>query len=493
MTLKNMFMILVPVIIIIIGIALYFIEGSHQATQPANTSKTSNIHQNSIIANRTLNASANGTNSHNTITNQSKSNPQSAYNKALAACANAGISQSQCQNYCTNNPSKCGISGLQGSGGNYSQGSGGNSSQGGTFGLNSNLPSCSNSTLLTMPPVPLSNLYYIIPLGNLNPTKAHVFPTDHIYPNFNPSNSNISIFAPGNVTITSIQRFRYSNLPGVSEYTIDFSSCRNVSFYYNHVSSLSPKLSNLTQNYDTCVNFTTGGTTFNRCDKNTPIKINAGDLIGWKSSTPLPGTGNSLGIDLGAYDFGLKPLAYANSSRYQNKLYAVCPLNYFIPSVKSTLLPYLGKYSQKRTVQPLCGQVDQDIPGMAQGDWFSKGIKTTQWAEDTFIALVHDNINPQIGAFSIGPSANLSGLGVGPYTFTPTNSGYVNRDFSNITADGNVYCYNSFISSNQQGIQNPIIILQMLNSNTLRIEGQMQSSCGLGPWTFTTNHLDFVR
>ncbi len=52
--------------------------------------------------------------------------------------------------------------------------------------------------------------------------------------------------------------------------------------------------------------------------------------------------------------------------------------------------------------------------------------------------MVHDNVDPAQGVLSIGttfPDAT------GAWRFTPTGTGQVNREPSEVTADGEVYCY----------------------------------------------------
>ena len=63
-----------------------------------------------------------------------------------------------------------------------------------------------------------------------------------------------------------------------------------------------------------------------------------------------------------------------------------------------------------------------------------------------------------------------------------------------MTADGHIYCYDTFYDPVGQSVgSGPTFILQLTNAETLRIERQAATSCGGGPWTFTSNAVDFQR
>jgi len=66
------------------------------------------------------------------------------------------------------------------------------------------------------------------------------------------------------------------------------------------------------------------------------------------------------------------------------------------------------------------------------------------YPEDPHMALVHNNINPAQAVFSIGTS--FTGVETGGYSFTPSASGLVNPDFSRVTADGKVYCFETSLN-----------------------------------------------
>src|SRR5262245_5090385 len=128
-----------------------------------------------------------------------------------------------------------------------------------------------------------------------------------------------------------------------------------------------------------------GGTTYHSCQAYTNITMESGDLIGH--------TATSLPFDFGSYDYRITPLSFISPARkYSDKMYTVCPIDYFTDSNKSAMQALLGQGSGAhfRVTPPICGGVNFDIAGTASGDWYQLG-----WAdipEDAHLALVVDNI-----------------------------------------------------------------------------------------------------
>jgi len=134
------------------------------------------------------------------------------------------------------------------------------------------------------------------------------------------------------------------------------------------------------------------------------------------------------------------------------------------------------------------------VKGTAKGHWFSRDhIQNSQ--DDKNMALANDNKNPLQQAFSVGISGESKGYKSGVDFFMPKNSGKVNRDFAEVRADGNVYCYETINSPNlatYRNRQESIIYLSMPNDETIRVEKSNLSTCGQGPWTMA-NYIEFVR
>lgn len=348
------------------------------------------------------------------------------------------------------------------------------------------LASCgSDNNFFTVSPLNLSDFISMVPLGNLNPT-GHVFPTDHIYMYLRRSGdgtANVPLYAPGNATVTQINGSEHVD-EGFTDYSITLQPCDELKLVFGHVTSLSSGLSEaLTAPFQWDSTYSTGGKTYRNFGKNVSIAIIAGEEIGTTGGNP-----GQNALDIGAYDSRVT-LNFANSSRFAGRdtIHTACPINYYFGDLKTTLMNLFGDYDgdPKRTVEPICGTIEQDIAETAQGIWFVKGTTTLE-GEDPHLALVHDNMDPTKAVFSVGNSMSPSGLSGGTYSFIPQNSGLINRDFDDIRADGNIYCF-------EPNYLTGAILLQLQSPTTLRIEKQTSTSCAGGSYSFGTTYTDFER
>lgn len=348
------------------------------------------------------------------------------------------------------------------------------------------LPPCSG-TPFTVSPVRLEDIYSILPLGNVNPTGGHVFPTQHIYFHVDAGGTSTSkktsVYSPGDVSITRISSSE-DLTKGRSDWSIEFKPCSEVNAYFHHMSSVSEKIKQQFSSPDRCESYTTGGSAFRLCNKEVDIRLETGEIIGTVGGPEALSTA----LDLGVYDERTPPLAYANPSRYRYRpelLRIACPLDYFDDATKDKLKSLLGYGGQKRTIEPVCGEAMQDIAGTAQGNWFAKGTIELEH-EDPHLALIHDNVDPKKALFSVGTSAKE--LKPGTYYFTPKSTGTTNRDFSEIK-DSKTYCFET--EGRFGGRTSGIILLQLTSPTTLRIEKQ-DGSCS-GSLSFSGNYAEFER
>lgn len=367
------------------------------------------------------------------------------------------------------------------------------SGSGGTDPL-ATLPDCGSDPLFAVSPIASSDFVGLVPLGNLNPP-GHVFPTDHIYfyTRYNtPDDSNsgraeVPVLSPGDVRITSLTSNEHLSAdPAYTDYNIFFSPCRQFKAYFYHVQSLSNAISSQAGAMDeNCRTYTTGGETIRACSKDVSIDVGAGDAIG------MVGGANAQALDFGAYDSRIDPLPFVDQARHDESsdgfdgLHIVCPVDYFSTDVRDALRARFGNYQGTifRTAEPVCGEYEQDVAGTAQGNWYSTSEPETV-TEDPNLALVHDNVDPAKGAFSIGTT--VTSYYAGLRYFTPATSGLVNLDFDLVTADGNIHCYDNLTDSGGNPVQSTILLVQMTGETTLVIEKQGAASCGAGPWEFSS-------
>jgi len=336
------------------------------------------------------------------------------------------------------------------------------------------------------------------PLGWTSPP-IHVFPAKHsnfalARPGETPPKK--PVYFPGDVWVREINSTENMTSNKVG-YSIVFYPCREFKAYFMHLSSLSENLLTELKTGDTrCNSYETGGTPIKLCRKETLVSVSSGELAGT--------SGDAAGVDFGAVDYRTPPLGFANPDHYTKEmLHYVSPVNYFTPEARAMFEKKLASYdgTVARTAEPRAGSYMQDIPGTAQGNWFTPGksLATPFQQPDPFIALVYEYIDPTQPIFSVGNS--VKGLSMGVYSFTPRATGKVNRDFSQVAADGTIYCYDSFKTGKTAGgigLRNPggIILLTMPTENTLKIEKQSSpgSICNkAAPWNFTSNATLFER
>ncbi len=359
------------------------------------------------------------------------------------------------------------------------------------------LPACgSGFEFFSVSPVAMSDFMGLVPLGNLAPS-GHVFPTDHIYFHINRVDRSqwhlgtveVPVVSPGNVRVTEIRSTRHFS-DGHIDYDVHFAPCAEVRAFFIHVTSLTDKLlGEFSPPFDQCHEPSTGGFHYEYCIKTLDVELSAGELIGTTG-----GHERQNALDLGLYDLRTDPLPYARQDRWTDRArHIACPLDYFTADVREALRARLGNHdgTVARTASPACGEVEQDEPGTAQGVWFAPDVAHT-YPEDPHLALVHDNVDPSRGVFSVGTSVAASGLPAGLYYFEPAGSGRVNRDFTDVTPDGTVHCHETHERFAETAAP-LVIVVQMPSSTTLRIERVELTACGEGPWQLTAAASDFLR
>lgn len=348
------------------------------------------------------------------------------------------------------------------------------------------LASCSAGGFFDSYPTDLGMIGGIDPLGHVQPT-GHTLPTDHIY--FYSSTTTAytpPVYAPGDIHVTEIASTRYLNAtPIFTDYSISFYGCREVKGYYSHVRALAPVLAEHASAVQNCFTYSTGGSSFERCSAMVNIPLNSGATMGYVAT--------SGSLDFGMFDYRITPLPFASPARhYSNQLYTVCPVDYFLNSLKTTMEAKLGRFDggYRRTTPPLCGQLNHDVVGTAKGNWYHVGSPDSP--EDPHLALIDNNVYAPQQTISVGNALpNGGGMWV---IFTAVSAGQVNRNFAEVTADGQVYCYDSFFDPiGQPVVTGYTFLVQMPSATTLRLEKRAVATCGAGPWSFSGNATSYQR
>ena len=375
------------------------------------------------------------------------------------------------------------------------------------FSDTANLPSCGDKReIFSVSPLNPTDFNGIVPLGTLAPT-SHVLPTHHLYfhprrvdpRNFNSLPVEIPVVAPADITITDIRFTETKERPDFNDGVIHFSPCREVKALFDHFKTFSPILRKA---YDEgaiirCDEYQRsykkfGTLTFKLCNKKVNIQVKAGEIIG----TAGGGEGQMV-FDFGTFDKRVPPATLANPKRWlgqEQKQYTVCPLDYYTSALKDQLKSKLGTPNgeKKRTIEPVCGTANWDLPGTSQGVWIAKGEEYVAH-ENPHLALAYDNTDPTIAVISMGNSAENKGFAWGTYNFKPKDSGLINRYFKDIKADGKTYCFET--EDTYRNNARVIILIQMPSSETLNIEKTNLLSCGIPPdggWKMS-NYTEFNR
>lgn len=373
---------------------------------------------------------------------------------------------------------------------------------------NNNLLSCGDKKeLFSYYPVDLDIVERVTPQGEFGPSGGHVFPVKHVYTfdkyssttySMDINRPNIEMVAPSDILITRIEKYWDKNRG--DEYYIYFNPCQEVYGAFFHMSNISSKLKQeFEKNKKSTENTQDRGVvTFEVTDSNVQIEVKAGEVIGYASikSTQM--------FDFNLIDKRVPELQFLNKDRFAKHrafdlLHEVCPYDYFIPEVKSVLYSKISGYfdgTKKRTKEPLCGEYMQDIPNTAQGVWFRKGTSHGEKGDENIIereilhmALTHEAYDPQMPVISAG---YLEGLDPILYFIEPKSQGLINRDWKDITSDGNIYCSELIFNDDHLTPTGKSIIFQMLTPTTLKIEA-INSPCGTGPWLFTNKFSEFER
>jgi hypothetical protein len=316
------------------------------------------------------------------------------------------------------------------------------------------LPDCENR-FFTTTPVDLSDVNEITPLGNIGPP-GHTFPTDHTYLHLGEYETNYAypLYAPADVHITSVQWGKGMTQDPI-DYTIYFALCRDVIGYYNHVKSISSEIKKITDKVE-CEDYTVQAE--NSCTKVLLEKVEEGTLLG------------EVGLKQGNFDFGLidlrKELEFANKKRYPTRTrYIKCAYDYYKEDMRKQFFDLI-----KRNDPQKCGITMQDIPGTLKGNWFHESADeeyVIDW--NTYLAFVNDN------DFSEVQIVSVAGIFTDPgkFKFIPKNSGKINREFSQVSADEDIYCYEAENAGKSfETVPSGKILVQLESNTKLKIEYQ---------------------
>ncbi|MDA1280091.1 MAG: hypothetical protein O3B95_08635 [Chloroflexi bacterium] len=210
----------------------------------------------------------------------------------------------------------------------------------------------------TAAPTDLSQITSIVPAGS--PSGGVIKPHSYLH-NMNLSNGRnvrIPVYAVADSVVTAVAY--YETTVDTSEYLIFFDVTCEISFKYDHIAELAPKLAAIAPATPS------KGSSTTRTD---PIRLEAGELIGYTI-----GAGGQGAWDFGAYDTTFTN-RFANQERYvaghmNQSIHTVCPYDYFEEPLKTQMYGLFGTHDGRRLASVECTTTQRDVLGSASGAWF---------------------------------------------------------------------------------------------------------------------------
>jgi len=354
--------------------------------------------------------------------------------------------------------------------------------------------------ILTAPLIEPKYISALTPLGNLNPP-GHTSPVDHIYFSTD-SNEKIPVYAPADAWVTSIILVSFDTGRGFEPYwyVIQLTICDGLILDFANNQDISQSLKDeiATQKGD-CeyVPKKDGHDGPERqCSYSINLKVRAGEQIGYVQRKLKSNGEFEFPFEIWAADYN-KPVPdnidwsyYDNDSRYAH---IMCPFDLYTGNLKQQFYDKLGGIDQKnnkdektgnqlevvstfkqRTIEPICGTVNQNLIGTAQGMWFGKGWKDRKDKNipenSKQFSFLHWNIDPTYA--EIGNAGEISGGQSGQLQFIAKHYGTIDREPSEVKADGQIYCYNYNVNQNWQESSGSKILAQLVDDNHLKLEYQ---------------------
>jgi len=307
----------------------------------------------------------------------------------------------------------------------------------------------------------------------------HMFPAKHsAFSMTRPGERPVPVplRAPAEMWIEEIWEASFST--GGANYQVFTYPCREVRVYWGHLSAIADRLRAAYQaGSPTCNSFSEGRATVTTCRRSgLGLPVAAGEVFGHGPDTA--------GIDLGVIDFRRPPARFVRPEHYDGFYpYYASPLEYFAPDPRARLAAKTGNiFGQRtRTANPVGGKHDQDVAGTAAGNWFAPGVDYRRSTDMSgALGLASDFVDPAQPIIAMGN--RVPGAPSGLYAFAPRDEGTVNRPFSEVRADGRVYCYEQFAAGSTPGGMplarlSGVLLMSLPDGATLRMENLAGPRC----------------
>lgn len=279
----------------------------------------------------------------------------------------------------------------------------------------------STTLVFTQSPIDVGAIEFVVPLGNLNPP-GHTLPTDHIYFYHrlrNPSAPIYDVFAPAGGIVREARRG--------NDDVVRVQVTGSATYYLGHV-----KLDASIQQ---------------------GMSVVAGQKLGTTSTL-------SYGLDIGLVNYD-RTLAFVNPARYgDDTRNADSALRFFAEPVRSALYAKVDRRGGN-----LDGKIDFDVAGRLSGNWFQDGLpvgeSTVLDAGPKQLAFVRDVADASAVRVSVGGALGMQGA-------YAVQAGA--PDPASVGPDSGRVAYRLFVAVSNPGSPVGLLIVQMTDGETLRVQ-----------------------
>ena len=339
---------------------------------------------------------------------------------------------------------------------------------------------------------PIDDVLSVSPLGGVT-APGETLPAPTIRVNTRRGDSvferrTTDALAPSKAEVTAIERRATRNEDGAVaslRWTVHFSPCAGVSVFYDDLDEISPRL----------VEAAGGLAAFEELGGpdhlaiRTAVRVRAGEALG-----------RADGFDVGLVDANAAPTQAARPERYASSAFeraglfeasadlmriietdvsrARCPIDYMPTRVAATWSEKLGDaWGMRRAKgENACRTALADVPGTAQGAWFTDSSHNGATAKVSAVALAPDAVDPTRQVFALHgrlKSLNADMVALNPkldderdaatrdFLTFDAEEGRINPRFDQVKA-GDIVCYEGLRANFVGPRINAIFFMQMI-------------------------------
>ncbi len=380
------------------------------------------------------------------------------------------------------------------------------------------------------PFAPLEDILSVSPLGGVT-APGEVLPAPYMRINTRRGETAFArrmttALAPAKADIIALERNTDRDETGRALYqtwTVHFRSCENITFYYDRLDALD---ATILRRAGGLAGFAELGGP-DHIAMETQIRIQTGDAIGVSD-----------GFDVGLHDLAAPPAAQERPERYSADTYARadlfgaqaslfkaitpatsqarCPLDYLPKEEQAAWAAKLGdSWGIRRAKgENACRTAVADLPGAAQGVWYTDAAHNAATTKVSAVALSPDAIDPERLIFALhGRLASLTPdlIGLAPmmederaeatkgFLSVKRGDGRINTHFAEVR-DGEIYCYEGLRVNFVGPLVTGVVLLARESAKEgpalLKLEARrdVQSCINLpDPWAFAGDETTFYR